>query len=146
MAALKWMHKTNFNNSGTKTVCQIKAPTNQRAVLRRVELIPKGASGATAPLDFDLSLQDDAGTSTDDSAAIQKSAPVAAETVQTTVRTAFTAEPSTSTPKDHFSLHQQGARTWEPVDPVVIEGNTRLGLRYLSALTVDCDFALYFEE
>lgn len=146
MAAFKWMYKVNFNDSGPKTVCQFKAPTNQRLKLRRIELIPKGSTGASIPLDFDLGLQDDAGTSTDDSSAMQKSAPVAAETIQATVRKSFTVEPTTSTPKDFMSLHMQGARTWEPVEPIVVEGNTRLGFRYLSSLTVDCDFAFHFEE
>lgn len=146
MAGLRHMYKIAFNSAGPKTVCQFVAPTNQRVHLRRVELIPKGATGATAPLFFDLSLQDTAGTSSDGDAARVKSAPVAVEAIQMTARHLFTVEPASSTPKDEISLHQQGARTWEPIDPMVIEGGLRLGFRYLSSQTVDCDFVFYFEE
>lgn len=148
MAVLDFMYRVAFTaNPGLETVCQFKAPTNQRVVLHEVEMIPKGSTGASAPLHFDLSLQDDAGMSTDDTAAMKKHAPVAPETVQTTVRNAFTVEPTTSTPKHVFSLHQQGARTWRPRKPIVIEGNTRLGFRNLNtSLNPACDFVFHLEE
>lgn len=147
MAALDFMYAIDFAATGSvETICQFLAPTNQRVTLHRVELIPEGATGATAPLKFDLSLQDGAGTSADDSAALQKDAPVAVETIQTTVRDTFTVEPSTSTPKNKFSLHQQGARTWVPRKPIVIEGGTRLACRYLSSLTVNCTLVFHLEE
>lgn len=148
MAALDFMYRVAFTASpGLQTVCQFKAPTAQRVLLHEVELIPKGATGASAPLHFDLSLQDDAGTSTDDSAAMEKHAPVALEAIQTTVRNAFTVEPTTTTPKHVFSLHQQGARTYRPRKPILIEGNTRLGFRNLNtALNPACDFVFHLEE
>lgn len=149
MAALDFMYRVAFSaDPGLETVCQFKAPTNQRVLLHEVELIPKGSTGASAPLHFDLSLQDDGdATSTDNSAQLQKHAPVASEAIQTTVRNAFTGEPTTSTPKHVFSLHQQGARTYRPRKPIVIEGNTRLGFRFLNAsLNPACDFVFHLEE
>jgi hypothetical protein len=149
MAALDFMYRVAFTATpGLETVCQFQAPVNQRTLLHEVELIPKGATGASAPLHFDLSLQDDAGVgSTDVSSDMEKHAPVASESLQTKVRTGFSTEPSTSTPKHVFSLHMQGARTYRPLKPIVIEGNTRLGFRFLNAsLNPACDFVFHLEE
>ena len=148
MAGLDFMYRIPFTaDPALATVCQFKAPTNQRVYLHEVELIPKGATGASAPLHFDLCLQDDAGTSADDSGSLEKHAPVAPETVQTTVRKTFSVEPSTSTPRHVFSLHQQGSRTYRPRKPIMIEGNTRLGFRNLNtSLNPACDFVFHLEE
>lgn len=148
MSALDFMYYVAYSaEAGPRTMAQFLAPTNQRVLLKEIELMPQGATGATVPLDFELVVQDGAGTSSDDSSALQKHGPVASETVQTTVRKSFTStEPATNTKKHPFQLHQQGARTWRPLNPIVIEGGTRLGLRYLSSLTVAVNVAFHLEE
>lgn len=147
MSKLDFMYSVTYGGgAGPKTIAQFQAPTNQRVLLKEIELMPAGASGATAALDFELAVQDGAGTSSDDSGSLEKHDPEGAETVQTTIRNAFTAEPSTNTRKHALSLHQQGSRTWRPLQPVVIPGGSRLGLRYLSGLSVGCDVIFHLEE
>lgn len=129
-----------------ETLAQIEAPANQRILLRAIEIMPLGATGATAPIKFDVCLQTTAGTSSAGGTP-ELRAPVGNEAVQATMLKTFTAEPGTSTPKHSFTLHQQGARTWAPPDgPIVIEGGTRLGIRYVSATFVTVKLALYMEE
>lgn len=150
MAGINLYHETEIvpDENTPQTIVQIGAPTNHRLLLKAVELQPLGSSGASAPLKFDISLQTTTGTSTDDSSAIRKKAPVGAEAVQATMRKAFTVEPAASTPKESMTLHQMASRTyWSPQGgPIVIEGGTYVGVRCLTATTVSVKIALHMEE
>lgn len=147
MAGLFWTAEVEADIAATKTVIQIEAPSNQRVKLLAVEIQPKGSTGATAPLLFDLAVQDGAGTSADGNALRKKREPEAVESIQSQLFISFSAEPSGNVPKDSFSLHQQSSRTWVPPDgPVIIAGGDRLGLRYLATTQVACKYRLYLEE
>lgn len=151
MSRLFETYNEKVNPSGTNplTICQFVVPSNHRVVLSSIELQPLGSTGASAPIEFDLCIQDDAGTSSDDSTAIVVNSPGADETKQVQARNAFSAEPTTSTPQYTFSLHQQAVRTWKPPNPfgeVVMEGGTRWGLRVLSASSFNVGVSVQLEE
>lgn len=130
-----------------ETLAQFEAPTHQRVKLKSVTVMPQGVTAGVAPLPFDLVVQDGAGTSSDDSASMEKQSPEAAEAIQTTVRKTFTGEPSGNVRKHMFSVHEQSTFTFFPPDgPIIIPGGTRLGLRYLSATLVACDVQFHLEE
>ena len=141
------VQKGSLNNP--ETIFQIATPTNQRAVLRAIEVMTNGATGATAPLWFAWCLQDGAGTSDEDSANIWKEPPACAETIQSTIRDNFSAEPANNDEKAGFSLHQQSSRLWVPPcagNIFIIPGNTRYGLRIKTAFAGDVKVIAHFEE
>ena len=117
-----------------QTLAQIVAATNTRCVIKGIELGPLGSTGASASLEFDLSIQDDAGGLTADSSAIVKLPPASGETLQTTTLKYNTnTEPTTSTPQQKFTLHQQGVRLWRPMGgEIIVIGGTRMGLRLIT--------------
>lgn len=149
MAALDFTYEVTLSVGGPDTVCQFVAPTNQRVLLKAIELMPLGSSGATVPLEFDLELQSGSGVGgTDDSVNLKSQPPDPSEAIQTTVLKGGFSNPPPAVRSIHsFSLHQQGARTWvPPTGPIVIEGAKRLGLRYLTSTNVNCKYRVHLEE
>ena len=112
---LSYPVKVTASGAANQTLAQIIAATNTRTVIKSIELMPFGATGAEAPLEFVLSIQDDSVGMTADSGAIVRVPPVGTETIQTTT-TKYNAAPgpTTSTIQQRFSLHQQGVRKWIP--------------------------------
>ena len=107
--------KVTATGVANQTLAQIIAGTNVRTALKSIELMPFGATGAEAPLEFVLSIQDDSVGMTDDSPAIVKVPPAAAETLNTNTQKYSAAPgPTTSTIQQRFSLHQMGVRKWVP--------------------------------
>jgi len=130
-----------------ETIAQFVAPTNQRIALHRIEYVPKGSTGESAPFVIEVVIQDGAGTSSDASGNLQKRPPYAAETIQTTARKTFTAEPSTNTRVDAFGSHRQAPLSWEPANgPIVVEGGDRLGIRHVGVTGVEADYVFHMEE
>lgn len=146
MAALKFSLSIDHTpNANPRTLFQVVAPASQRLLLLGIELMPLGATAATAPIPFDVVRQTTAGTASSLSAV--KTAPDAAESVQATAQQTFTAEPTLGESKFQFSLHQQGSRLWTPPSgAIVIAGGERWGLRYLSSTFVQVKVQAFFEE
>ncbi len=144
-----YTEKVNPSDTNPLTICQFVVPSNHRVVLSSIELQPLGSTGASAPIEFDLALQDDAGTSADDSANLIVNSPGADETKQLQVRNSFSGEPTTSTPRCTISLHQQAVMNWKPRNPMgehVMAGGTRWGLRVLSACSFNIGVSVQLEE
>ena len=82
-----------------KTVLQIKAPANQRVIVKAVKFFGKAAAGGTGvPIKVRLTRSTaNFGTAGTTQAVISKNDPTDDETVQTTVGGNFTAEPTTPT-------------------------------------------------
>lgn len=135
--------------SNPYTLYQILAAANHRCVLKAIELMPFGSTGASAPLLFDVCVQDDANGMTADASNVHKQLPAAAETIQATLLKNNGGEPTTSTPYHEFSLHQQGTRLWVPPNErreIEIVGGTRLGIRSKNATFIATQMCLYLEE
>lgn len=154
MADLRFTYiMAEITPTGTDTLCQFLAPTHQRTAIRAVQLEPQGSSGPSVPLLFDIAKQDNVGTLASDTAGLSKEALEGTETIQTQVfkntATGSATEPTTTTPKYQFSLHQQSAALWIPPNAarrIVIPGGERYGIRYLSAVFVAVRLCVYLEE
>ena len=137
-------------DSNPDTLIQIIAAANHQAVLHAIQAMPLGLTAATAPLEWVLSKQTDAGGTVDDSANIQKDYPEAAETIQTTIgKGGAGAEPTTTDKKESFTIHQQGTRLWKPGNPrgvLFIPGGTRMGIISVAGVYVNQRLRLYLEE
>ncbi|MHC4713546.1 MAG: hypothetical protein ACYTAN_09805 [Planctomycetota bacterium] len=136
-------------DANPQTLYQFLAAANHPVSLKSVELMPLGASAATAPLLFDVATQTDATGMTADAGNLVKNLGSPAVTVQTSVLKQNGAEPAGPVTQYIFTLHQQGSRVWVPpnVDrEIVIPAASRLGLRYLNATFVPCRMRVELEE
>lgn len=135
-------------DANPQTLCQILAPTLQGVFLAFVDMQLLGASGATAPIPFDMVTQtNDPGSNT--ALTMIKTAPEPSVAIQTSGFHLLTgSEPAGTTDiKDSFALHQQGHQTWIPTGKgIFIPANTRLGIRYKSATFVALILRLHLEE
>lgn len=129
-----------------ETLVQYVAPTHQRVELISIDLGPLGASAATAPLVLDVVRQSTAGTASDDSAALVKLDPAAAENLLTTCRKTFTVEPTLTAVLFSITLHQQASRLWVPPSRIFIPGGGRVALRNITATFVDWKINVTLEE
>ena len=137
------------SGAAPQTLAQIIAGSNSRVALKSIELGPLGSTGASAPLEFDLAIQDGAGgmENGDVNGQLVKMPPVGGETLTTTVLMYnTTTEPTTSTVQQRFSLHQQGVRVWRPLGgELLILGGVRMGLRLITqgiAISYSVNFEL----
>ncbi len=134
-------------DANPETIAQFLAATNQRVLLKAIEVVLQGVSAAVAPIPFEVVSQNEAGSSADDTASQKKDLPEASETIQTTVRKTFEGEPATNTKRAEFGLHEQSTRMWiPPTGAIIIPGGGRLGLRYLSATFVPVRVTFWLEE
>lgn len=153
------MAGTNFHFDATlqsatdpKTILQVVAATNVRVLLHGILIRPLGSTSASAPLEWDLIKQSDAGASSALPAAqIHRLEQVGAEVLQTTGLITFTSEPANAGAadvRDEMSLHQQGGGwIWTPLKgPIVIPGGTRLGFRNKNTQNINCKYRLILEE
>lgn len=135
MARNKWSITQSCAAVATnpRTKLQIITAANHRAAILKVEIIPQGATSATAPMAFELVKQTDVGAgSSDITANIQKDPGQGSDcAVLTQVRTGFTSEPTLSgLAIRKWGIHQQGVRAIDGKDEeVTLEANTRYGIR-----------------
>lgn len=124
----------------TNTLLQFIIGSNQRVVLPMISVMPKGNTGASLPIVFQLVKQDDSGNMpAADSANLKLVSPAAAETPIMTAKkwAAGQTEPTTTTDQGYtFTVHQQQNKEWIPTNPfreVWMLGSEIWGLRYLYA-------------
>ena len=136
MAQKLFTHKIEDTPAGaTETQWQARVPTNERCLLHGISFMPLGATSASAPLKWDLGIQSADGTFTDDSANIVKEIPAYSGAILTTVHTAPTVEPTTTTAHYWITLHQQAMFIWRPPTRsgfIIMDTGVRWGLRCLS--------------
>lgn len=134
-------------SSTTRTVIQIKAPTNQRVALKGLSITFKGQVNANSPPLCELVLQSSAGTSSGGT-------PVALdgdyqETIQTATLISFSAtEPTLVSIVMPLDIHPQSGLVIlpGPEDLYVLKGGARLGLRITGADVVAVSASMIFEE
>jgi hypothetical protein len=135
-----------------ETICQFVPASDHPMVMHNVMVGPLGATGASAPLQFDFLAQTSQGTLTDDTASLTKIEPILAATIQMAVyKTAHGAEPSTESGGQHqaLALHQQNTGLWVPATPfkeILIPSGKRLGFRYLDAAAMSFLLSFTLEE
>lgn len=129
-----------------ETILQIVAPTNHRVKVLGWGVFFDGTSVTAEPVQVELVRQSTVGTSSantpvqlDDSLA---------ETLQTTARDSFTAEPTTGDIVDVVEVHpQQGYEKIYPLgQEVICGGGDRIGIRCTAPATVNARGKIIFEE
>jgi hypothetical protein len=122
--------------TSAKTLMQIVAATNTRVLVHEWGIAFEGVSNTAAPIQVDLILQSDAGTSS--ALTPVKHNQGDDETLQTTARHTATVEPTGTTIFQSYFVHPQTGRDW--VAPFggafVIKGGQRLGFRVTAAADV----------
>lgn len=117
-----------LTSATAKTLLQLIAAANQRAMLKEVEVSFNGVTPADPPIQVDLIVQTTAGTMTALTGVKVNSGD--AETIQTTAAHTATAEPTnTSLRKSGYVHEQEGDRRVFRFDGAIpIGGGTRLGV------------------
>lgn len=129
-----------------KTVAQVKAPTNQRVVIREISISFQGTTNTDAPALVQLLRQTTAGTMT-------AGTPVAVdddntETIQSTTQYNATVEPTAGNILAEWYVHQQTGIIvpLSTIKPICIKGGGRIGLRVTAGATVSSAGYLECEE
>lgn len=116
MARKKFSYVVTKNIAAVpKTILQLNPQNTGRVVITKIEVIPEGATSATAAILFDIVKQSSAGTSSTVPTA-NKREPACSEAIATTAASDFTAEPSltANSIQGQFSAHQQSYVPWIP--------------------------------
>lgn len=145
---LKFNYRVDPSGVSPFTLVQFAAAANHRALLHNIDVQVYGSTGASAPIWFDIGVQNDIGGLAADGTGFVKELQGFAETVQTVVNTVpGGTEPTTTTVLEAFSVHQQSARLWiPPTGPIPIVGGTRLGIRVRSAASFNVGLTVSIEE
>lgn len=130
-----------------KTVGQIVAATNTRALLRRMDIGWNGVTATDPPVRVELLIQTDAGSGSS-AITMAKNDTGYAETLQTTGIYNCTSEPTGSTIVWGTYIHPQTSRTFVFDPPLAIVGGTRRGLRCTPGSMTGCsvDVTFHLEE
>ena len=145
---LKFNYQVDPSSVTPFTLFQFAAASNHRALMHNIDVQLYGSTGASAPIKFDMGLQNDIGGLGADSTGFVKERGGFTETIQTVVNTVpGGTEPTTTTVLEVFSVHQQSARLWiPPTGPIPIPGGTRFGLRIMSAAAFVIGVTVSIEE
>lgn len=113
--------------STAKTIAQVISATNQRALIKRIDISSNGITPTDPGILIDILTQTTAGTMT--SLTPQKRTSSDTETLQTTAQKTATAEPTAGNTLFSFYYNEQ---TWVPIifdPPLAVVGGTRMGVR-----------------
>ena len=113
---------TRTPDADPETVWQLVMSANDRLALLGVQIMPQGTTSATAALQFDIGIQDGAGTSADDTANLIKNRPEwdGTPSNHVTALKTFTAEAASTVVKYNIALHQQSEKMWRPPDGYLV--------------------------
>lgn len=129
-----------------KSVAAFLIATDSRVLVHQISILPRGATGASAPMLWEWGTHDAAGVADDDNATLVKEPPTYAAEIVTTVRKDYTSEPAFV---KHFKVtaHQQQQRIWQPpVQPFFMEEGERWALKCQNFLAVDVEYEFILEE
>ena len=135
------------SGTGTKTILQIAAPTNQKVRVNEIGITCKGTNPTQLPIRFEVLRQTTAGTST---SVTPKKTDDSSNTVQTTAGANFTAEPTAGDILREFIIHPQSGMNYTVpgIDDLMVPGGGRLGIRALNTGGTDTTVVVnaVFEE
>jgi hypothetical protein len=146
-----------FVNSGevvfvantAKTALQIKAPTNQRLLLKQIKVFGKQPAGGTdTPVKFRLT-RSTANFGTGTTATPGKLNTSNPETIQSTAANNFTVEPTSPTDTAYWQevQPQTGTIEFEPItDPIEVPGGTSIQAEITSVGTPTVTVVFEYEE
>lgn len=135
-------------STSAKTILQLVAASNHRALLKALSISFAGISNTAEPIKVDLVVQSTAGTG-GDAVTLTKVVSGDDETLQTTAQKDIDGgEPTGSTILHSFYVHPQGGLEWQAPfgGEFVIQGGARLGVRTTAAASVSCIATALIEE
>lgn len=150
--AMKFFHHklTVTPSANPQSLWQLRVGTNHRVLLHAIEIMPKGNTPASAPLNFVLVLQNSTGTyDTDDSANLIKEIPAYSGNIVSTMHITCSVEPGSNTIYYPISVHQQARLRWTPPTKsgvAILDTATRWALRSLFTSAPELDIVSIFEE
>jgi len=129
-----------------KTILQIKAPANQRLLVREFSISFKGVTNTDAPIKCELSTQSTNGTM--DAITFVKADVSTDEALQATGSEDASAEPTETAVIKQFEVHPQGSYTYQATfgDEIIVAGGAYLGLVVTAGVTVNCVASFSVEE
>jgi hypothetical protein len=131
-------------STSTKTLVQLYAATDHRALVHEVGISFNGITASEEPVRVELVRQTNAGTM--GPLTLQKINESDSETLQSTAKQAASGEPTGSNVVWGARVHPQSGLQWKPRIPIVVPGNSRLGLRVTATTDVDAMATLLCEE
>lgn len=148
MAGVGFCAVTGAISTGTaaKTLLQLIAAANQRALLKQIEISFAGISPTAAPIKVDILRQTNAGSMSE--LTLVKANPSDDETLQTTATHTSTGEPSAGNVLWSDYIHPQQGLLWQATfdTPIVVPGGTRLGIRVTAGESVNALVSVRGEE
>jgi hypothetical protein len=148
MAGVKAVAQTAEIATGTakKTLLQLVAASNHRALVKEISVSFKGTSNTAAPILVQVLRQTDAGTMTSLTPAKLNTADD--ETLQTTAQHTATAEPTGTSEVMGEEVHPQGGYTWQAPfgGEIVVPGGGRIGIAVTAGADVSAKARIIFEE
>lgn len=131
--------------SGTsrKTILQIKAPANQRLLVKSIEFQGKGSLVADSQMLCRIS-RNSANFGTGTSATPVKRNPSNPETIQSTAAYNFTAEPTSPTTYKEFELHPMATKQF--TEPIEVPGGQSLQVDVTSSVSQTVLASICYEE
>jgi len=148
MAGVKAVAQTGEIATGTakKTLLQLVAASNHRALVKEISVSFKGTSNTAAPILVQVLRQTDAGTMT--ALTPLKLNESDGETLQTTAQHTATAEPTGTSEVMGEEVHPQGGYTWQAPfgGEIVVKGGNRLGIAVTAGADVSAKVRIIFEE
>ena len=139
---------TNVSCTGAaaQTLIQLKAPTNQRMVIREIGVSFAGTTNTDAPALVRLMRQTTAGTSSTGTPAVIDDD--LTETLQTVANITYTVEPTYGAVLASWYVHQQTGIIvpLSTIRPIVIKGGGRVGLVVTAGATVSASAYIEADE
>ncbi len=130
------------------TLIRLKAPANQRVLIRGFGISFKGVTAPDPPIKVDLLRQTTDGTGS--ALTLNKADPGYAETIQTAAIQTVTVEPTAGEILWTREIHPQGGgidKDFAFDRPIIIPGGGRVGLRVTAATTsINCEAWIDCEE
>jgi hypothetical protein len=148
MAGIKAVAQTGEIATGTakKTLLQVAAASNHRALVKEISVSFKGTANTAAPILVQVLRQTTAGTMT--ALTPQKMNESDDETLQTTAQHSATVEPDGASEVMGEEVHPQGGYTWQAPfgGEIAIRGGDRLGIAVTAGADVNAKARMIFEE
>jgi len=149
MAQLKFHAPTGeiaLSANTAKTLLTIVAPSNIRVLLKGIEIFFKGTSSTDTPVKVDIFRFSTDGTGTSQNFYVNDEN--AGETVQTTGKNNYSAEPTLGNIIKTWEIHPQTGLVvyFPPGEEIVIKGGNKLGIRATPTQSETVSLNGYLEE
>lgn len=133
-------------STSVKTVISLIAAANHRVKIKGVEIFFKGTVATDAPAKVEFGRFSSDGTGS--SGTVHYNNEDDSETIQTTTKTGYTAEPTYTSVFKTWEVHPQTGLVvyFPPGEEIIVKGGNKAGIKVTAAATVICSVNLLIEE